>query len=825
VRKKLWLALFAFLISSFAPSAQAQGGFTTVTGTITGAIDGIVWSCGTISAQLVTAGGVSPTLNGGGFSTSTSPIALGCPTTNGLPAGSFSMRLADSGVIVPGTTTWQFTVSMAPGIAPPAGTGAQSFTYTTAINCSTNTPSTCTANTMSISAQLSALAPKLSNAAGGTGTGFPVSTSVNVNSGGNININTGGAITVNNGGSISATGTGTITATNGTTSVTTLPGSATAGSSFLLPNGAVVTSQGGSVYTGGLEHAISPAANGVKMDAQLCRDTNAQFTTTTSVTCLTAVFTSADLTKAEFGACCGIQGGLSHVTSSIQMPQGTITVINSTTNVTVSLAGTGTACAGGAANCSWVWGTDDSAAWDATWTAATGTAGHCYPIQMGGGMTFISTAKFLTTVCNTGITGTGSQGSAIFGLGYKASMFVVLPNIVAAGCTGTAVSGGNVVCFGPSKGFQLFNVGIWGGENGTSTQLNGKIFINCGVDCYMSNVLLAGFATSASSTMIGWQTEFSGQTFNTVIVDGFGAGSGGTTGECNVAGGTYNRFVQVFCGDTAGIALAINGAAGTTLGSSQSFYGATSTTQSDVAVFAGNIFNSSQDQIFDTGSGGGANILLTGAGAIVNLNNDTLTNTTSTSDVGIFFQAATQVVSLQNTTIQGGAANSDIEATSAAVMGTLKDLGNNTYVTGIQNTAAVLGKYIPFRSVTGSCTGTTLAAGGTFGLYGTGPNITSTTCAGLTAATVGSGIVMDHSGNVSILMVSASNAGSGVGSGVVTVNKNGAGTTITCTIGTGTSCSDVTHTVAFVAGDLITIQFTSAVSDTLAGVKAAVSAY
>jgi hypothetical protein len=201
--KKLILLVIAF--ATFSRVANAQGGFTTVTGTITGPIDGIVWACGTISAQLITAGGTAPTLNGGGFTTSTSPVSLGCPGSNGLPAGSFSIRLADSGVISPSTTTWQFTVNMAPGIAPPAGTGPQSFTYTTAINCSTNTPSVCTANSMSISAQLSALAPKLSNTSGGIGTGFPVTTAVNVNS--------GGSITVNTGGSIGTAGSGTITAT------------------------------------------------------------------------------------------------------------------------------------------------------------------------------------------------------------------------------------------------------------------------------------------------------------------------------------------------------------------------------------------------------------------------------------------------------------------------------------------------------------------------------------------------------------------------------------------------------------------------------------
>ena len=41
---------------------------------------------------------------------------------------------------------------------------------------------------------------------------------------------------------------------------------------------------------------------------------------------------------------------------------------------------------------------------------------------------------------------------------------------------------------------------------------------------------------------------------------------------------------------------------------------------------------------------------------------------------------------------------------------------------------------------------------------------------------------------------------------------------------TATSCSDVTHTVAFVAGDVISIQFTTQAAETLAAIKASVVA-
>jgi hypothetical protein len=166
--KKFLILLFYIGIS--AESLMAQGGFTTVTGTITDP-NGVKWSCGTISAQLITAGGAAPTLNGGGFTTQTSPVSLGCPTTPGSGAnGSFAMRLADSGVISPSNTTWRFTVNTT-GNAPPLGTGPQSFTFTTAINCSTNTPSTCTSNQLDISTQLSALAPALGGGGGITTVG------------------------------------------------------------------------------------------------------------------------------------------------------------------------------------------------------------------------------------------------------------------------------------------------------------------------------------------------------------------------------------------------------------------------------------------------------------------------------------------------------------------------------------------------------------------------------------------------------------------------------------------------------------------------------
>jgi hypothetical protein len=135
-----------FLLLVFATLAFGQGGFTTVSGAIVDP-NGIPWTGGTITAQLITQGGTAPTLNGQPFTSTTASGLLG-------PGGTFTMRLGDNGVIVPSTTTWQFTISIAPGVLPPLGKGPQSFVVTTAINCGTNTPATCTSNAMTITAVL-----------------------------------------------------------------------------------------------------------------------------------------------------------------------------------------------------------------------------------------------------------------------------------------------------------------------------------------------------------------------------------------------------------------------------------------------------------------------------------------------------------------------------------------------------------------------------------------------------------------------------------------------------------------------------------------------
>lgn len=187
--RKLLLILGACFL--FVPPAEAQNS-TIVTATITDP-NGLPYSSATVQAQLIPAGvtpRIPPPCNG----QSASPCFVsGFTSATADVTGSFSMNLASNAVLLPGGTQWQFTVSET-GIAPPAGTGPQSFT--TAITIS--------GASQSISATLSALAPRLSNVSGGGGGPFSAITS---------GTNTA-ALIEGSGGSITPSGTGTITATS-----------------------------------------------------------------------------------------------------------------------------------------------------------------------------------------------------------------------------------------------------------------------------------------------------------------------------------------------------------------------------------------------------------------------------------------------------------------------------------------------------------------------------------------------------------------------------------------------------------------------------------
>jgi hypothetical protein len=149
----------AFLIALAAPAARAQT--TVVTATVKDP-NGIPYANGTVQAALSRAATV--TINNqaqcSAASAGTAPCQVPVQGNVGpvtLDAtGSFSLTLYSNTSMTPGGTTWNFTISISPGIPLPLGTGPQSFSDAISV----------TGATQSLSATLSAIAPALSNFSG-----------------------------------------------------------------------------------------------------------------------------------------------------------------------------------------------------------------------------------------------------------------------------------------------------------------------------------------------------------------------------------------------------------------------------------------------------------------------------------------------------------------------------------------------------------------------------------------------------------------------------------------------------------------------------------
>ena len=144
----------AFLLAAIPARAQ----FTSVSATVTDP-NGIPYGNGTMSAVLTPGSPGGWTLSGQPYSGRVGPITLDS-------TGSFTANFGSNAIILPAGTTWQITVnSNQGGIAPPLGTGAQTFSVNLTISGASQ----------SITAALDAAAPKLTNITVGSGSVTSVS--------------------------------------------------------------------------------------------------------------------------------------------------------------------------------------------------------------------------------------------------------------------------------------------------------------------------------------------------------------------------------------------------------------------------------------------------------------------------------------------------------------------------------------------------------------------------------------------------------------------------------------------------------------------------
>lgn len=152
--RKFIIALALLFLLSLAAPAQAQ--FTTVTATVQDP-NGIPYGGGTMSAVLVPGASGGYRLGGQPYSGRVGPVTLDS-------TGKFTAQFGDVTLITPGSPQWQITInSNQGGIAPPFGTGAQTFIFTSSgTTISGSSP-------VDISTSLNALAPKLANITVGSG--------------------------------------------------------------------------------------------------------------------------------------------------------------------------------------------------------------------------------------------------------------------------------------------------------------------------------------------------------------------------------------------------------------------------------------------------------------------------------------------------------------------------------------------------------------------------------------------------------------------------------------------------------------------------------
>jgi hypothetical protein len=114
---------------------------------------------------------------------------------------------------------------------------------------------------------------------------------------------------------------------------------------------------------------------------------------------------------------------------------------------------------------------------------------------------------------------------------------------------------------------------------------------------------------------------------------------------------------------------------------------------------------------------------------------------------------------------------------------------------------------------TSFCTGGTIAASSTVFMPGYGG--VTTTCTGL-GTTRTSGMPVS-AGTIKNLRVNMGTGGKA--NDKVTIEIAGVASALTCTYGTATSCSDITHTAAVTAGQILTIAVVTGASDTTANLN------
>src|SRR5882757_1617321 len=223
------------------------------------------------------------------------------------------------------------------------------------------------------------------------------------------------------------------------------------------------------------QNTLTPTAFGAKGDVVAIFDATFSNTLTTITSAgqahwcngTTVACTGAetpDVGKVVFGTGCGPVTAM--YLGTLQVPQGTITTVNSATSISVSLAATATNSGAGCL----LWGTDDTPAFDALTTAMV-NASDCQSVYIPSRY-FVTKGYFNqeTNNCTIGFAQNAIDYSMhIYGNGPGVSTLIPLPNLnFSTACTVTPGGATNPSCFFGALSVTVRDLGIWGGGFGNT---------------------------------------------------------------------------------------------------------------------------------------------------------------------------------------------------------------------------------------------------------------------------------------------------------------------------------------------------------------------
>lgn len=506
-----------------------------------------------------------------------------------------------------------------------------------------------------------------------------------------------------------------------------------------------------------------------------------------------------------------------NIACDTQIAAGTIATFVNAHQITVSSTTTAACTVSTGSSCNFLWGTDDTASLQAGMTTALASNAQ---LQLPCANMFFDAPVFITSASVAHQYPLGIKGDCAFG----STLLIPTPDFAFAGGTNVLLDDQLPLSSIGNDYFENFSV-YGAGEVFSSPPPTNSTVMTL-TNAYVKNVAILG---------VNWNQPVSGYISdgNTSLSGVVSHGAGNTACVFNLNVTTLSNMS--LCNETNSMQIN-NGAIVISHGST--WEGFLTIGGSNAAFESFGDIGAVNSNITMNGSGGtlveDGWLTINSLGGSVTLQSNNSASI-SNSALGQLTVGGTSNLNLNNSNalflqMTGGAATAASTAFNSSTVGTpapalampsgspmFTDLGGNTFTSSFaSNITNTSGSINSQNMLQGTCTGTATPASTLF-LYNLGSS-TLTTC---TNATQQGGRVMNKPGTLTNLTCSAGTAG--LTSDTCTVVKNGSPTALTCTFASST-CQDTTtaHYVTYVPGDIIAIQVTSGLADTLANVKAQV---